>query len=107
MILYALALMAVLLLQFCLELMTGQVYAQIVTLVYFAFSLFAYGMAGEREVPPAVRLVLFPNLGFAMRNGVMEAEGSSWFFCSLIGLLLICALLVYISLKILDKKDIM
>lgn len=104
---YLLALMTALLLQFCLELLIGRVYGQIVTLVYFAWSLFIYGMKGEDGVTLAVRLALFPNLGFAMRSGAMDSENSRLFFYSLTGLLLICISLIYISLKILNKKDIM
>jgi len=107
MLLYTLALIAALLLQFCLELIISQVYAQIATLVFFAGSLFAYSAAGEKGLPLAVRFALFPNLGFAMRNGALEGEDGTVFCCCLAALLFICALLIYISLKILRKKDIM
>lgn len=107
MLLYTLALIAALLLQFCLELVVSQVYAQIITLVYAACSLLVYGGAGEEGIPLAARFALFPNLGFAMRNGAMAAEDKTMFCCCLAGLLFLCALLIYISLKILDKKDIM
>lgn len=107
MLLYTLALIASLLLQFCLELIISQVYAQIVTLVYFAGSLFAYSAAGEAELPLAARFALFPNLGFAIRNGALEAGTGPIFSFSAAALLLVCALLIYIFLKILNKKDIM
>ena len=107
MALYTLALISVLLLQFCLEMVICQVYAQIVTLVYFAGSLFAYSAAGEAGLPLAARFALFPNLGFAMRNGALEADERTAFCLSTTVLLLVCALLMHISLKILNKKDIM
>lgn len=106
MLLYTMALIAVLLLQFCLELVISQVYAQVITLVYFAGSLFIWSTAGTKELPLVTGFVLFPNLGFAMRNGALEAD-RGLFWDSLTALLLICVLLVYISLKILRKKDIM
>lgn len=77
------------------------------TLVYFAGSLFAYSAAGEKGLPLAARFALFPNLGFAMRNGVLETGEEPIFRFSAAALLLVCALLIYISLKILNKKDIM
>ena len=94
MALYTLALIAVLLLQFCLEMIISQVYAQIVTLVYFAGSLFAYSAAGEAGLPLAARFALFPNLGFAMRNRALEAGAGLIFRFSGAALLLVCAFLI-------------
>ena len=107
MLLYMLALIGVVLLQYCLELVVSQIYAQITTLVYYAVSLFSYGIVQDTGIRAVTKGVFFPNLGFAMRNGAVETGNVEPFLSSVTEMLLICTLLMYISLKIVSKKDMM
>lgn len=107
MAMYTLALIGTVLLQYCLELMMSQVYAQIATLTFYVVSLFSYGTVQDEGISAGVNAVLFPNLGFAMRNGAIETGDIKPFLFSAVEMLLICTLLIHISLKIVSKKDMM
>lgn len=107
MTLYTQSLIGAVLLQYCLELMMNQAYAQIVTLVYYTVSLFTYNFVHDTSILNVIKVVFFPNLGFAMRNGAIEAGNPALFVCSMIEILLICTFLIFISLKIVNQKDIM
>ncbi len=107
MTMYALTLTGTILLQFCLEFVWGQVYAQTATLVYFTMSLFAYSLVKGTRALMLVRWICFPNLAFGMRNGAVDTGAKGVFLYSMIEIVMICSLLIYISLKFVNKKDIM
>ena len=107
MVMYTLMLAGTVLLQYFLELLTGPACSQITVLVYYTSSLFLYDLAQNTAVQRIFAMVFFPNLGFAMRNGAMETENLRLFCCSLAELLAICTILFFISLKVVNKRDIM
>lgn len=107
MTLYILVLVGTVLLQYCLEFLMNQIYANTITLVYYIISLFCYGAVQDTGTQAILRGMFFPNLGFAMRNGAIETGTDNLFFSSVVEILLICTLFVFISLKIVSKKDIM
>lgn len=102
--LYALALAATVMLQWLLEFAAGQTVSHMAAVLYYTASLLIYDGVRERGL---LKPLFFPNLGFAMRNGALGAEGGETFAGSAACLLAVCVLLLFADLKILDKKDIM
>lgn len=107
MLLYTLSLIVTVLVQFCLELGMGAVYAQFATLLYYTGSLFLYGLIYSDGLSSAANWILFPNLGYAMRNGVIGIGTGTSVYDSLVGLTTVGVILWNVALKIIKKKDIM
>lgn len=107
MTMYTLTAAAVVLLQFLLELLMGQTAAQIAVLVYCTVSLFVYDLARSAVAQGILRVLFFPNLGFAMRNGALTDAAGCLFWGSLTEILIIGAVFILSSLKIVNKRDIM
>ena len=102
--LYALTVGTMVLLQFFLELYVGEQYANGALIIGGITTVFLSGAAGEKF--SNLNLILFPNLAFATRNGVLgEPENAISFTTSIWVLSGILFLLIAVLLQSFSRKD--
>lgn len=104
-IMYTLTMTAMVLLQYLLELYVEAQYANISVIIGSVITLLISGTLGAEY--EKINLLLFPNLAFAQKNGIIT-EGGTWNFhmIALGWILFVNIILGALCLKILKKKDI-
>lgn len=104
-VMYILTMTAMVLLQYLLELFMEVQYANLAVIIGLVTALLISGSIGAEY--EEFNLLLFPNLAFAQKNGILTEGGdTSFHLIALCWILLITVLLGVFCLKKLKKKDI-
>ena len=103
-LIYYMVLCNIALFMYLLELFQKEQIAHMITTVYFVLSLFIYPYSIKHIPEPLCQVVLFPNLMFTGRNGIIEYDMFPVSFMMAAG---IGVILEIIIVKVLNKKDIL